>query len=63
MKKTYISPLVKVVAVRQLNVIAASIGNGKTSFGDAKTGSSGDYADSRDNNSWDIWGDGDYDED
>lgn len=62
MKKTYFSPVTKVVVLRPLSMIADSIGNGKSMFGSATNGTSEEYADARDN-AWDIWGQGDYEED
>lgn len=60
--KTYIQPEMKVVALRTMQVMAGSpgIGTGK-SLGNAY--SSTDVTYGREDNSWDIWGNGDYDED
>ena len=56
--KTYIQPETKVVSIRMTQVMAASpaitLGSGKVNAASV---------DSREDNSWDIWGNGDYDED
>ena len=59
--KTYIKPETKVVALRTVQVMAGSpgIGDGK-SLGNAYN--SGDVTYGREDNSWDIWGNGDLDE-
>ncbi len=57
MKKTYICPSVEVVAVNQVEIIAASLGNGTTNFGDTSTGDDGEYGDTKELKDWDIWGD------
>jgi len=61
MKKTYIIPITNVVTIRtnQMLALSAVIGSTANSSGDDNGVTMG----ARDNNSWDIWGDGDYDED
>lgn len=59
--KTYIQPETRLVIVRTMQLIAGSpgIGEGK-GLGNAY--SSTDVTYGRQDNSWDIWGDDDYDE-
>lgn len=57
MKKTYICPSVEVVAVNQVEIIAASLGNGTTNFEDTSTGVDDEYGDTKEFKDWDIWGD------
>ena len=59
--KTYIQPETKVVTVRAIQVMATStgIGEGKA-LGKGYTSTDVTY--SRQDNSWDIWGTDDYDE-
>ena len=57
MKKTYSIPETKVVVIKTMNMMAASpavtLGSGTVGAGSIE---------SRQDNSWDIWGTGDYDE-
>ena len=59
--KTYIQPTTKVVMIQHVNFIAQSLGL----KGTAASTSGTDYnkALGREDNSWDIWGSGDYEED
>ena len=58
MKKTYINPMVKVVAIRTVSVMA-----GSPQFGlDSTNKVNGSAALGRQDNSWDFWGSGDDEE-
>ena len=52
MKKTYIIPTTDVVTIQQVDMIAQSFG------ADASTGNAGSSQLSKQDNDWDIWGDG-----
>ena len=57
--KTYIQPTTKVVKIQHVSIICESIGLSSTA-----ASTTGDTYNSlgRQDNSWDIWGTGDYDE-
>ena len=59
MKSAYNKPEMKVVAIKTIHVMAGSpgIGEGK-GLGNAYTSTDVTYG--RQDNSWDIWGNGDY---
>ena len=59
MKKTYISPIINVVVISQVRPIAGSITTSGATF--YNTNATGEGM-TREDNSWDIWGDDDYDD-
>ena len=56
--KTYIQPETKVVALRTIQVMATSLPGVKMGSGSVNAAD----VDSRQDNSWDIWGNGDDEE-
>lgn len=64
MKKTYIKPSTTLHAIKATQLICNSI-RGVSGLDGVSTSNDnfvGGTSDSRSDNSWDIWGDGDYDD-
>jgi hypothetical protein len=56
MKKNYIKPIVTVTVINSVNMIAASLGNGTTSFSEAQNGEEDEYGDTKESGSWsNLW--------
>ena len=66
-KRIYISPVLAIHHIKLASglLLSASTVGGETLLGNGGTTSGGSVttADGRYDNSWDIWGNGDYDED
>lgn len=56
MKNTYIKPIVEVTVMDSVDMIAASLGNGTTSFSEAQDAEADVYGDTKGSGNWsDIW--------